>query len=142
MKKILMGMAVMLWIVPAMAQTATQPAPRQKTSIAPAARKSLPPPEQRALPYANELKKKLALTDDQYKKVLAVNAECIRRKDALKAAGQPMDKGGRDISDYRKQQYNLILTPAQQVKLKAMNERALGSKHEKSAPVTDGSISE
>lgn len=143
MKNIVIAVALMISAAPAFAQTApTAPAkqapaaaakqapaaaPATKQAPAAQAKKQLPPPEQRAVAYSNELKKKLSLTDDQYKKVLDVNTECIRRKDALKAGGQKGGAGFKEISAYRKQQFQTILTPDQQTKLQAMN--AQGGKH-------------
>ena len=121
MKKLIAAIAIMLAVSPVFAQTAT-PAPaatKQAPAKAPAAPKALPAPEKLAIAYTDELKTKLNLTDDQYKKVLDVNTECIRRKDAAKASGQ---KGGfKEISAYRKQQFQTILTPDQLAKLKDMN---------------------
>lgn len=122
MKKLIAAIAIMLAVSPAFAQTAptTTPAPAQQT---PAKKAKAPKaaPEQRAAQYTDELKAKLNLTDDQYKKILAVNTECIRRKDSLKAAGQKDGPGKKEIAAYRKQQFQTILTPDQQAKLKAMN---------------------
>lgn len=124
MKKLLVAIAIMLAVSPAFAQTvpAAPAAPAKQAPVKAAkAPKALAAPEQRAAQYADELKAKLNLTDDQYKKVLAVNTECIRRKDALKASGQKDVAGKKEIAAYRKQQYQAILTPDQQAKLKAMN---------------------
>ncbi|PSL49881.1 hypothetical protein CLV51_1011219 [Chitinophaga niastensis] len=129
MKNFIIAIAVMMAVLPAVAQTATPTAPKQvpakaaaaAQTKATAATQTLPSPEKRAVEYSNELKTKLHLTDDQYNKVLAVNAECIRRKDALKANGQKGGQGAKDISTYRKQQYQTILTPDQQAQLKAIN---------------------
>ncbi len=131
MKKLIAAIVVMMAMSPVFAQTAT-PAPaatKQAPAKAPAATpKALPAPEQRAIAYSDELKAKLHLTDDQYKKVLAVNTECIRRKDALKAGGDKGGNGSKDISAYRKQQFQTILTPDQQTQLKAMNAQHGGKK--------------
>lgn len=125
MKKLITAIAILLAVSPAFAQTATPkqtPATKQVTAATPAATpKALPAPEKRAIAYTDELKAKLHLTDDQYQKVLAVNTECIKRKDALKASGQKGGPGGKEISTYRKQQYQTILTPDQLTQLKAMN---------------------
>ena len=82
------------------------------------------PPEQRAKQYTDQMKTQLNLTDDQYGKVLAVNTECIKRKDALRQSGSTdMHGGQREISQYRRQQFATILTPAQMDQLKAMNQQ-------------------
>lgn len=125
MKKLIAAIAILLAVSPAFAQTATPKqtaAPKQAPAPAAApAPKALPAPEKRAVAYTDELKTKLHLTDDQYQKVLAVNTECIKRKDALKASGQKGGTGSKEISAYRKQQYQTILTPDQLTQLKAMN---------------------
>jgi LAS superfamily LD-carboxypeptidase LdcB len=119
MKKLIAAMAILLAVSPAFAQTtAPKQAPAPATTTAP---KALPAPEKRAVAYTDELKAKLHLTDDQYQKVLAVNTECIRRKDALKASGQKDGPGHKEISAYRKQQFQTILTPDQLTQLKALN---------------------
>jgi LAS superfamily LD-carboxypeptidase LdcB len=123
MKKLIAAIAILLAVSPAFAQTATPKptaAPKQAPAAAPAP-KALPAPEKRAVAYTDELKAKLHLTDDQYQKVLAVNTECIKRKDALKASGQKGGQGSKEISAYRKQQYQTILTPDQLTQLKAIN---------------------
>ncbi|HVI48673.1 MAG TPA: hypothetical protein VM802_27640 [Chitinophaga sp.] len=123
MKNLVIAFALMVAAAPAFAQTATpaqQAAPAKQQAPAKIA-KQLPPAEQRAAQYADELKQKLSLTDDQYKKVLAVNTECIRRKDALKAGGDQDKAKFKEISEYRKQQFQTILTPDQQAKLKDMH---------------------
>ncbi|MBO9729370.1 MAG: hypothetical protein J7623_12100 [Chitinophaga sp.] len=123
MKKLITAIAIMLAVSPAFAQTAKTATPQQAPAArqAPATPKALPAPEKRAIAYTDELKTKLHLTDDQYQKVLAVNTECIKRKDALKASGQKGGPGAKEISAYRKQQYQTILTPDQLTQLKAMN---------------------
>lgn len=129
MKKLIAAIAIMLAVAPAFAQTApaAPAAPAKQAPAKPAhAPKALPAPEQRAAQYTDELKTKLNLTDDQYKKVLAVNTECIRRKDALKASGQKDANGKKEIAAYRKQQFQTILTPDQQAKLKALNAQGHG----------------
>ncbi|MGO4289679.1 hypothetical protein [Chitinophaga sp. RAB17] len=126
MKKLIAAIAILLAVSPAFAQTAT---PKQAPAPAAApAPKALPAPEKRAVAYTDELKAKLHLTDDQYQKVLAVNTECIRRKDALKASGQKGGPGSKEISAYRKQQYQTILTPDQLTQLKAINAQNSGKK--------------
>lgn len=123
MKKLIAAIAILLAVSPAFAQTATpkQTAPVKQAPAPARAPKALPAPEKRAVAYTDELKTKLHLTDDQYQKVLAVNTECIKRKDALKAGGQKGGPGSKEISAYRKQQYQTILTPDQLTQLKALN---------------------
>ena len=78
---------------------------------------------QRAVQYSQDLKAKLGLSDDQYAKILAVNTECITRKDALKTSTDvyAMKDGKKQIKDYRANEFAKILTPDQQTKLKSMN---------------------
>jgi len=79
------------------------------------------PAAQRAIPYTKELQTKLGLNADQYSKILAVNTECITRKDALKGAEQKKAGGSKEIAQYRQEQYKTILTPDQLSKLKTLN---------------------
>eukprot|EP01133_Synstelium_polycarpum_P002687 gene2687-3106_t len=126
MKKFIFAIALAAAVLPAAAQTTPaapakqQPAAKvaKATKMQPAA--STVPAEQRAVAYSKELQKKLSLDDGQYTKVLAVNTECIKRKDALKAGGQKAGSS-KDIAQYRMQQYQTILKPDQMTKLKAMN---------------------
>jgi len=132
MKKFLFAAAFALATIPAMAQTGETTAPARPTQqspsmtpAAPGARqtnrmqpRALAPAEQRAVSYSKELQQKLNLTPDQYTKVLSVNTECIKRKDAMKQSGATNFK---EISTYRMQEYQTILTPDQMTKLKAMN---------------------
>ena len=75
----------------------------------------------RAVQYSNELKKTLALTPDQYQKVLAVNTECISRKDAMRGSGDkgPMKTGKADIKAYRVGEFQKIFfnTPRAEKKM-------------------------
>lgn len=122
MKKILFTLALAATVFSVSAQTAAQAtAPKQhvtkKTSIQAAPQSA----DQRAVAYSKELQKKLSLDDAQYTKVLAVNTECIRRKDALKHSKKQDPGGSKAISQYRMEQYQTILKPEQLAKLKAMN---------------------
>ena len=117
MKKILFVLGIAFLSHQVYAQTASKMPPAPATKSAHVA-KTLPAPDQRAVPYSNELKTKLGLNADQYQKVLAVNTECIRRKDQGKAAGKD---NGKDISAYRQQQFQSILTAEQMAELKAIN---------------------
>lgn len=86
--------------------------------------KAMPQPAaQRAVQYSQDLKAKLGLSDDQYAKILAVNTECITRKDALKNStdAAATKDGKKQIKDYRAAEFAKILTPEQQTKLKSMN---------------------
>ena len=69
------------------------------------------------------MKAKLGLSDDQYKKILTVNTECITRKDALKTStnATTTKDGKKQIKDYRAAEFAKILTPDQLTKLKSMN---------------------
>ncbi|WP_212006184.1 hypothetical protein [Chitinophaga sp. HK235] len=140
MKKLIAAFAIMLAVSPAFAQnaTTTPPAKQQAPATQKAnVQKTLPAPEERAKAYSDELKTKLHLTDDQYKKVLAVNTECIRRKDALRANGQKGGQGGKEISAYRKQQFQTILTPDQQTQLKNLNAAHQSKKGKEAADAGD-----
>ena len=78
----------------------------------------------RAVQYSNQLKTALGLNDDQYQKVLAVNAECITRKDAMKGGGDrgAMKTGKGDIKAYRLGEYKKIFTAQQLTTYQNMNE--------------------
>ena len=126
MKHFVVAAALLLAVAPAFAQTAPPAAPaKQAPAKAPMVKRQLPPPEERAISYSKELKNKLTLTDDQYQKVLAVNTECIRRKDALRASGKTDSQGFKEISAYRKQQFQTILTPEQQKKLTDLDRKSV-----------------
>ncbi|HTB53540.1 MAG TPA: hypothetical protein VK718_12290 [Ferruginibacter sp.] len=73
--------------------------------------------DDRAVSSSKKLQQELNLTDDQYNKVLVVNTECMKRRDALKASGQTDHQGFKDIMEYRKQQFATILTADQLAKL-------------------------
>jgi len=74
--------------------------------------------DDRAVSSAKKIQQELGLTDDQYNKILAVNIECAKRRDALKASGQTGHEAFKPIMDYREQQYATILTTDQAAKLK------------------------
>lgn len=75
----------------------------------------------RATQYSQELKSKLALSDDQYQKVLAVNTECINRKDATKGN---KDKNAKDeIKAYRQAEFQKIFTPQQLTSYQSLNKK-------------------
>lgn len=83
---------------------------------------------QRAVQYSQELKVKLGLSGDQYAKILAVNTECITRKDALKSStdAASIKDGKKQIKDYRATEFAKILSAGQLAKLNMMND---GNKH-------------
>lgn len=83
----------------------------------------------RAVQYSNELKTALTLNPDQYQKVLAVNTECISRKDAMKGNGDKatMKTGKGDIKAYRLGEFQKIFTAQQMTTYQQMN----ASKNEK-----------
>lgn len=103
----------------------------------------------RAIQYSNELKTTLSLTPDQYQKVLAVNTECISRKDAMKGNRDKgaMKTGKTDIKAYRVGEFQKIFTDQQMTAYQQMNanknekdnnekninqgKRGKGKKHEK-----------
>jgi hypothetical protein len=78
----------------------------------------------RAVQYSNELKTGLTLNDDQYQKVLAVNTECITRKDAMRGSGDKgtMKTGKADIKAYRLGEFQKIFTADQMTKYQNMND--------------------
>jgi hypothetical protein len=78
----------------------------------------------RAVQYSNELKSALTLNDDQYQKVLAVNTECITRKDAMKGSGDKgaMKTGKADIKAYRLGEFQKIFTADQMTAYQNMND--------------------
>ena len=77
----------------------------------------------RAVQYSNELKTALTLTPDQYQKVLAVNTECISRKDAMRGNGDKttMKTGKADIKAYRLGEFQKIFTAQQMTAYQQMN---------------------
>jgi Spy/CpxP family protein refolding chaperone len=111
MKKILIAFAVFAIAgSPVFAQTS---APVQSSTTA-------APTDDRAVSMAKEMQQELTLTDDQYNKIVAVNTECLKRKDALKASGQTDRSAYKPIMDYRDQQYATILTADQETKYQAI----------------------
>jgi Spy/CpxP family protein refolding chaperone len=81
--------------------------------------------DDRAVSMAKKMQQELSLTDDQYNKILAVNTECMKRRDAIKASGQTGREAFKPVMDYREQQYATILTADQAAKFKDIeaNER-------------------
>ncbi len=118
MKRIFL--ALFLCIATALTSGAQAQTTANKAAIAVPARQKMPAGE-RAKPYTDQLKKELGLNDAQYQKVLAVNTECINRKDAGRASGK---SDAQSISAYRKAQYQQILTPEQMATLNAKNSHA------------------
>jgi hypothetical protein len=94
----------------------------------------------RAVQYSNELKTTLTLTPDQYQKVLAVNTECISRKDAMKGSGDKgaMKTGKADIKAYRLGEFQKIFTAQQMTAYQQMN----ANKNEKDDDEKDGNRGE
>ena len=78
----------------------------------------------RASQYSNQLKTVLTLNEDQYQKVLAVNTECITRKDALKGGGDKaaMKAGKTEIKAYRLGEFQKIFTAEQMTAYQNMND--------------------
>jgi hypothetical protein len=77
----------------------------------------------RANQYSNQLKTALTLNDDQYQKVLAVNTECITRKDALSSGDKVAMKTGKaDIKAYRLGEFQKIFTAEQMTAYQNMND--------------------
>jgi hypothetical protein len=90
----------------------------QTTATPPATTTTTTSSDDRAVSSAKKIQQELGLTDDQYNKILAVNIECAKRRDALKASGQTGREAFKPIMDYREQQYATILTTDQAAKLK------------------------
>ena len=87
----------------------------------------------RAVQYSNELKTGLKLNDDQYKKILAVNTECITRKDAMKGGS---DKGAKktakaNIKTYRLGEFQKIFTAEQMTAYQKMEDDKDGKDDDK-----------
>jgi hypothetical protein len=119
MKKIIVALGLVFALSPAFAQNTanTQSGETRKH----AGRYANLSKEEKAKLHADRLQKKLNLTADQHTKILAVNLEVMKRKEALKAADAKPDKAAfREIRQYRQQQFKAILTPAQMEQLKAM----------------------
>jgi hypothetical protein len=78
----------------------------------------------RATQYSNQLKTALTLNDDQYQKVLAVNTECITRRDALRGGQEKgaMKTGKADIKAYRLGEFQKIFTADQMTAYQNMND--------------------
>jgi Spy/CpxP family protein refolding chaperone len=110
MKKVIIAFVIIaITTSSAFAQTA---APVQNSSTTVAVT------DDRAVNSAKKLQQELGLTDDQYNKILVVNTECMKRRDAAKASGQTGREAFKPIMDYREQQYATILTADQAAKLK------------------------
>ncbi|MES2518130.1 MAG: hypothetical protein V4585_08490 [Bacteroidota bacterium] len=79
----------------------------------------------RAVQYSNQLKSSLSLNDAQYQKVLAVNTECITRKDAMK--GNQDHEASRlskeDIKTYRSSEFQKIFTADQFTTYQNLNKK-------------------
>lgn len=138
MKKIILSVAVCLFSTAAFCQTSDNNAPVPNQSQA-RMHRQMQPAEERAKAYTNELKSVLNLTDDQYAKVMAVNTECIKRKDAMRQSGgngADNASGFKEIAQYRRQQFQTILTPTQLQQLK--NYQMSRPEHEVRAPKTMG----
>jgi Spy/CpxP family protein refolding chaperone len=117
MKKIIFALCIACAFTPAMAQNGGTGAHKDGAHKEAHAKKS---PEERAKHHAEVLKQKLNLTQDQYTKVLAVNMEVMKRKQALKAQSPKPEKGAfKEIGAYRREQFAAILSPAQMEQLKA-----------------------
>ena len=114
MKKVIIAFAIIaISSSSAFSQTAT-PAPATTTATS---------ADDRAVSSAKKIQQELGLTDDQYNKILAVNIECGKRRDALKASGQTGRDAFKPIMDYREQQYATILTADQATKLKGIEDQ-------------------
>jgi Spy/CpxP family protein refolding chaperone len=121
MKKLMIAFAVFaIANSSAFAQTA---APVQSSTVTPT--------DDHAVTMAKKLQQDLNLTDDQYNQILAVNTECEKRRDAVKASGQSGREAFKPIMDYRDQQYATILTADQNAKFKDMEAQRRASHSDK-----------
>jgi Spy/CpxP family protein refolding chaperone len=111
MKKLMIAFAVLAIANSAAFAQTTAPV-QSSTTTAPA--------DDHAVTMAKKMQQDLSLTDDQYNQILAVNTECEKRRDAVKASGQSGREAFKPIMDYRDQQYATILTADQNAKFKDM----------------------
>jgi hypothetical protein len=120
MKKAILSIGICLFSITAFSQTSNTDAarPSQAAPERMHRQKQMQSVEKRAKEYTNELKNVLNLTDDQYSKIMAVNTECIKRKDAVRQSGGDNASGFKEIAQYRRQQFQTILTPTQMQQLK------------------------
>jgi hypothetical protein len=108
MKKILFALGIAFAFSPAMAQNADNADrggmhARMKMS-----------PEERAAFMTDKMQQKLGLSADQHTKILAVNIEVAKRRQALMTGDSRPDKSTfKPVDDYREQQFASILTSAQ-----------------------------
>jgi hypothetical protein len=115
MKKILFALCIACAINPAMAQS-TEGADRGGAHAH--MRMS---PEERAKFMADKMQEKLSLSADQYAKILAVNTEAGKRRQALMGGDSRPDRSAfKAIDNYRQERFAAILTPAQMEQWNAM----------------------
>jgi len=100
-------------------------------TAAPVQSSTITPTDDRAVNMAKKMQQDLNLTDDQYNKIVAVNTECMKRREALKASGETDHSAYKPIMDYRDQQYAAILTPDQDAKFKDMEAQRRASHSDK-----------
>ncbi len=83
--------------------------------------------EERAEVYAKRMQKNLNLTDEQYKKVLAINIEQAKKQDELRAAHKAEMQATREKMKTQHQdlskKYESVLTPEQLKKFKEEQEK-------------------
>lgn len=83
--------------------------------------------EERAEVYAKRMQKNLNLTDEQYKKVLAINIEQAKKQEELRAAHKAEMKATREKMKAQHQdlskKYESVLTPEQLKKFKEEQEK-------------------
>ncbi len=118
MKQIILSISICLFSIAAFSQTSNTDAAQPRQNAPERMHKQMQSAEQRAKAYTNELKTALNLTDEQYAKIMAVNTECIKRKDAVRQGGGDNASGFKEIAQYRRQQFQTILTPTQMQQLK------------------------
>ncbi|MFY7908340.1 MAG: hypothetical protein ACOVO2_02250 [Emticicia sp.] len=83
--------------------------------------------EERAEVYAKRMQKNLNLTDEQYKKVLAINLEQAKKQEELRAAHKAEMKATREKMKSQHEdlskKYESVLTPEQLKKFKEEQEK-------------------
>lgn len=82
--------------------------------------KKKPTPEERAKKMSEKMKTELDLTDDQTKKIEAVNVETIKKKRALEEEIKALRAKVKAVKENQKTKYKEILTPEQFEKLQEM----------------------
>lgn len=92
-------------------------------------------PEERAEVHTKRMQASVGLSNEQYKKVLAINLEQEKQRDALrankKAEMQANHEKMRGEHDAMRKKYESVLTPEQMTKLRAEEDKRRGEMREK-----------